>query len=55
MIFVKKGFFVVDEIFIFKFVNLNYLKNENDIYLECDVVIVGFGFGGGVMVVVFVK
>lgn len=54
-ILAKKGFSVVDEIPTFKSANLNYSKNENDIHLECDVVIVGSGSGGGVMAAALAK
>lgn len=47
----NKGFSVVEEIgsFSSQYESLGYRKNEGDINLECDVVIVGSGSGGGVM------
>ncbi|KAG0612420.1 hypothetical protein M758_6G026300 [Ceratodon purpureus] len=49
---VSKGFSIGDEIhdcFRAQAKKLGYSKNDNDINLECDVVIVGSGSGGGVM------
>lgn len=50
----SKGFAVVDDIPSFKS-QPGYSKEEQDIHLECDVVIVGSGSGGGVMAAALAK
>ncbi|KAG0588491.1 hypothetical protein KC19_2G246700 [Ceratodon purpureus] len=56
-ILANKGFSVVEEIDSFRAQSesLGYRKNEGDIHVECDVVIVGSGSGGGVMAAALAK
>lgn len=56
-ILTAKGFPVLEEIASFRTQSekLGYAKNKNDIHLECDVVIVGSGSGGGVMAAILAK
>uniref|UniRef100_A0A7I4D609 Long-chain-alcohol oxidase n=1 Tax=Physcomitrium patens TaxID=3218 RepID=A0A7I4D609_PHYPA len=52
-----KGFSVLDEIKSFRVQSRKwgYSESSSDIYMECDVVIVGSGSGGGVMAAVLAK